>query len=124
MGSSKFYYNNKKDQTLEDHFFELEEQMENKTVCRDSVCRNAEIQKGTSFNIVHTLISTNFEISDFVCEVIEILLYILLPEEDFQCKALRYVLREIFTNCVILPLFSLLSDPDYINQAIIWLVSR
>lgn len=60
--------------------------------------------------------------SDFLCEIVEILLYILLPEEDFQCTALRYVLREIFSNCVILPLFSLISDPDYINQVIIWLV--
>lgn len=53
----------------------------------------------------------------------EILLYILLPDEDFQCKPLRFILREIFVNCVILPLFNLISDPDYINQVIIWLVS-
>lgn len=62
-------------------------------------------------------------IPEFLCEIVEILLYILLPDEDFQCKPLRFVLREIFVNCVILPLFNLISDPDYINQVIIWLVS-
>lgn len=66
---------------------------------------------------------TQFSLLEFLCEIVEILLYILLPDEDFQCKPLRYVLREIFANCVILPLFNLVSDPDYINQVIIWLVS-
>ncbi|KAG5894046.1 hypothetical protein JTB14_037890 [Gonioctena quinquepunctata] len=107
LGNSKFYLSDvNKNASLEDHFFELERQMENNRVCRDAICRNLESEK------------------EFLCELVEILLYILLPEEDFQCKPLRYVLREIFVNCVILPLFNLVSDPDYINQAIIWLCLR
>ncbi|CAH1105443.1 unnamed protein product [Psylliodes chrysocephalus] len=104
IGNSKFYLNDvKKELTLEDHFFELECQMENKMVSRDFICRNVEKEK------------------DFLCELVEILLYVLLPGEDFQCKPLRYLLREIFVNGVILPLFNLVSDPDYINQAMLWL---
>lgn len=61
---------------------------------------------------------------EFLCELVEILLYILLPDEDFQCKPLRYLLRELFVNCVLLPVFNMLSNPDYINKAIIWLVSQ
>ncbi|KAJ8952481.1 hypothetical protein NQ318_003276 [Aromia moschata] len=61
---------------------------------------------------------------EFLSELVEVLLYILLPHEDFQCKPLRFVLREIFANYVILPLFDLISDPDYINQTIIWLCLR
>ena len=53
----------------------------------------------------------------------EILLYILVPDEDFRCKPLRFILRDIFSNGVILPLFDLITDPDYINQVIIWIVS-
>ncbi|XP_023020353.2 sorting nexin-13 [Leptinotarsa decemlineata] len=106
IGNSKFYIGENKNALLEDHFFELERQMENNLMCRDLICRNLESEK------------------EFLCELVEILLYILLPDEDFQCKPLRYVLREMFVNCVILPLFNLVSDPDYINQAIIWLCLR
>ncbi|CAG9855944.1 unnamed protein product [Phyllotreta striolata] len=106
LGNSKFYVNDGKNETLEDYFFELECQMENNVISRDLVCRNLQNEK------------------DFLCEVVEILLYILLPDEDFQCKPLRYLLREIFVNGVVLPLFNLVSDPDYINQAMIWLCLR
>lgn len=60
---------------------------------------------------------------EFLTEMLEVLLYILLPDEDFQCKPLRFLLRDIFSNGVILPLFDLISDPDYINQVIFWIVS-
>lgn len=33
---------------LEDYFFELEQQMENKIISRDSVCRNIESEKGSA----------------------------------------------------------------------------
>nr|CAH7757697.1 unnamed protein product [Callosobruchus chinensis] len=106
VGNSKFYSSEKSDMILEDYFFELELQMENNKLCRDVVCRNVSSEK------------------EFLSELMEVLLYILLPDEDFQCKPLRFVLREIWANCVILPLFNLVSDPDYINQAIIWLCLR
>ncbi|CAH1994332.1 unnamed protein product [Acanthoscelides obtectus] len=106
VGNSKFYSSDKSNMTLEDYFFELEQQMENNKLCRDVVCRNVSTEK------------------EFLSELMEVLLYILLPDEDFQCKPLRFVLREICANCVILPLFNLVSDPDYINQAIIWLCLR
>ncbi|XP_056629792.1 sorting nexin-13-like isoform X1 [Diorhabda sublineata] len=110
VGNSVFYVgDDKKDMTLEDYFFKLECQMENNVISRDALCRNVDIEK---------------VVLDFLCELTEILLYILLPDEDFQCKPLRYILREIFVNCVILPLINLISDPDYINQAIIWLCLR
>ncbi|XP_072388221.1 sorting nexin-13-like isoform X2 [Diabrotica undecimpunctata] len=107
MKHSKFSVSDeKKNISLEDHFFDLEHQMEEDTVSRDLLCRNLDIEK------------------EFLCELTEIILYILLPDEDFQCKPLRYVLREIFVNGVILPLFNLVADPDYINQVMIWLCLR
>jgi sorting nexin-13 len=123
VGNSKFYLNeSKKSTTLEDHFFDLECQMENNLVCRDVVSMDVAKEKGTyNFHLIQFSFIPN--LADFLSEIVEILLYILLPDEDFQCKPLRYVLREIFSNCVVQPLFTMLSDPDYINQAIIWLVS-
>lgn len=123
VGNSKFYSGDKTATTLEDHFFYLECQMENNLVCRDYLCTDATTEKGTCFKVnLITLVVFIYVIVEFLSEVIEVLLYILLPEEDFDCKPLTFVLREIFANCVVLPLFSMMSDPDYINQVIIWLV--
>ncbi|XP_065164268.1 sorting nexin-13-like isoform X2 [Atheta coriaria] len=106
VGQSRFYSPDVKQATLEDVFFELELKMENNKICRDQICINAEGEQA------------------FLCELVEYLLYFLLPDEDFDCKALRFFLREIFANCVIIPLIAMLSDPDYINQAFIWLCVR
>lgn len=107
-GHSKFYMTDYKSKnlTLEDHFFDLECQMENNVVCRDLLCMDIRFEK------------------DFLSELVELLLYILLPDEDFCCKPLRFILREIFSNCVLLPLISMISDPDYINQVIVWICLR
>ncbi|KAF5282763.1 hypothetical protein FQR65_LT02760 [Abscondita terminalis] len=105
VGNSKFYVPDSTT-TLEDYFFELECQMESNTICRDLVCTDATREK------------------EFLSEVVELLLYILLPDEDFQCKPLRIVLREIFCSYVISPLISMISNPDFINQSIIWLCAR
>lgn len=68
----------------------------------------------------YIICSCNF--TEFLSELTEILLYLLLPDEDFQCKPVRYVLRELLASCIIRPLLNLISDPDYINQVVTWLV--
>lgn len=60
---------------------------------------------------------------EFLGEISEILLYLVLPKEDFDCLTVRFILRELLVNVIIRPLLDLFSDPDYINQACIWLVS-
>ncbi|XP_066157818.1 sorting nexin-13-like isoform X1 [Euwallacea fornicatus] len=100
VGNSKLYLSETKNYSLEDHFFDLEFQMEKTEVCRDAICTDVTNEK------------------EFLSEIMEVLLYILLPDEDFQCKPLRFLLRDIFSNGVILPLFNLVTDPDYINQVI------
>jgi len=62
-------------------------------------------------------------ITEYLQDVSEVLLFLLLPVDDFHCKPLRFLLRELLVSTVALPLFGLISDPDYINQIIIWLVS-
>ncbi|KAK5645980.1 hypothetical protein RI129_004444 [Pyrocoelia pectoralis] len=105
IGNSKFYVPDQV-KTLEDYFFELECQMEDNIICRDLVCMDENREK------------------EFLSELIELLLYILLPDEDFQCKSLRAVMREMFSNYVILPFIGIISNPDFINQSIIWLCAR
>lgn len=94
----------KESESLEKIFFDLEVQMENNLICRDLVCTD-ETQELA-----------------FLGEISEILLYLLLPKSDFDCLTVRFILRELLVNIIIRPLLDLFSDPDYINQAFIWLV--
>ncbi|XP_014258337.1 sorting nexin-13-like [Cimex lectularius] len=89
--------------TLEDAFFDLELAMENNTVCRDHVCNNPSLQRC------------------YLEQLTDIVLFYLSPEVEFHCLALRYITRELIVNSVLIPLINKLSDPDYINQMIIWL---
>ncbi|XP_072365281.1 sorting nexin-13 isoform X4 [Scyliorhinus torazame] len=84
-------------------FFEVEVEME-REVCRDLVCTSVKDEEG------------------FLQDLCEILLYLFLPPGDFHNKNMRYFLREILAKGILLPLINQLSDPDYINQYIIWLI--
>ncbi|XP_077124851.1 sorting nexin-13 isoform X1 [Ranitomeya variabilis] len=86
-----------------DTFFEVEVEME-KIVCRDLVCTSSKDEEG------------------FLKDLCEVLLYLLLPPGDFQNKIMRYFAREILSRGILLPLINQLSDPDYINQYIIWMI--
>lgn len=46
-GNSKFYGADKKNYNLEDHFFDLECQMEQNLICRDTICTDLVSEKGT-----------------------------------------------------------------------------
>lgn len=93
-----------------------------KTAFADWQCALIWPKKKVSLPVRISQSALHFWIAEFLCEIMEVLLYILLPDEDFQCKPLRFLLRDIFANGVILPLFDLVADPDYINQAMLWIV--
>ncbi|TNM92972.1 hypothetical protein fugu_018374, partial [Takifugu bimaculatus] len=88
---------------LVDSFFEAEVEMERK-ICRDVVCVSRKDEEG------------------FLRDLCELLLYLLLPPGDFHNKNMRYFLREVLACGVLLPLINQLSDPDYINQFVIWMI--
>lgn len=88
---------------LVDSFFEAEVEMERK-ICRDVVCTSHKDEEG------------------FLRDLCEVLLYLLLPPGDFHNKNMRYFLREVLARGVLLPLINQLSDPDYINQFVIWMI--
>ncbi|XP_031846368.1 sorting nexin-13 [Nomia melanderi] len=96
----------KEEESLEKIFFDLEVQMENNLICRDLVCTNGTQEL------------------EFLGEISEILLYLVLPKGDFDCLTVRFILRELLVNVIIRPLLDLFSDPDYINQACIWLCGK
>ncbi|XP_076360640.1 sorting nexin-13-like isoform X2 [Tachypleus tridentatus] len=90
-------------------FFDKEFAME-QHLCRDLVCT-----------------SRTHEI-EYLQDLSEILVYLLLPPEDFQNRILRFFVRlypvlfqELLVHTIILPIVDLFSDPDYINQSVVWL---
>ena len=59
----------------------------------------------------------------YLQDLSDLLLYIILPEKDFHCKPLKYLLRETMVHGIFLPTFKLYSNSDYLNQYISWLIS-
>ncbi|XP_052095486.1 sorting nexin-13-like isoform X1 [Mytilus californianus] len=94
-----------KDAGYEEHvvseFFDLELEME-KNMCRDVVCLDPDSER------------------QYLQDLSEVLLFLLLPQEDFHNKSFRYILREVLVNGIFLPTIDLMSDPDYVNQNIAW----
>ncbi|KAL3124089.1 hypothetical protein niasHT_004678 [Heterodera trifolii] len=90
---------------LESVFFDLELEME-RSYCRDLVSTSQAYE------------------SAYLHDICDILLYLLMPSEDFRSRPLRFLIREIFVSNVFLPLLDRLSDPNVINRMIVWLLSE
>ncbi|XP_073990966.1 sorting nexin-13-like isoform X2 [Rhodnius prolixus] len=89
--------------SLEEAFFDLELAMESGLVCRDHISLTPSLQRS------------------YLQQLTDVVLFYLSPEVEFHCLPLRYITRELIVNSVLIPLITKLSDPDYINQIIIWL---
>lgn len=48
-------------------------------------------------------------------------LQLLSSKEEFNCRPLNLLFSQILTGEILVPLIDLLSDPDYVNQTVIWL---
>ena len=89
---------------LEKMFFEVEAEIEKTS--RGPICLDDESEQS------------------YLQDITEVLLYLLLPPEDFHNKTIRYFLREVIAASVLLPTVNLISDPDYVNQTVSWLVRK
>lgn len=65
-----------------------------------------------------------FSLTEWLRDISEALLYHVTPENDFKCRTIRILIREIISNKIFLTTINMLSNPDYVNQLIIWLVSN
>ncbi|XP_040161597.1 sorting nexin-13-like isoform X4 [Anopheles arabiensis] len=57
-------------------------------------------------------------LDEYFRRVSETVLYFVLPEEDFNCLALRTLLCNLLANSLLKPAFSTLAEPDFINLQI------
>ena len=58
---------------------------------------------------------------DYLQSISESLLFLLLKKQDFEALPFRILAREIIVNNVLKPTLELISDPDFINQTLVWL---
>ncbi|CAF3462425.1 unnamed protein product [Rotaria socialis] len=81
-------------------FFDLEAEYE-RGICRYEVCTDKDKEK------------------EFLRDIVEVLIYILLPANEFRCVPARMILREVVVNLGLIPFIDMYTDPDAINQLII-----
>uniref|UniRef100_F1KUE5 Sorting nexin-13 n=1 Tax=Ascaris suum TaxID=6253 RepID=F1KUE5_ASCSU len=103
--AQSLYGDNYTNDELEAKFFDLELEME-KCYCRDLVSTTPQYENA------------------YLHDVTDILLYLLMPSEDFRSRPLRFLVREITVRRIILPVLDMFSDPDYINHIVVWLLSE
>ena len=96
---------NFKSADLESLFFDAEVSMEGTVTCRDQVASSQQDELLYLQNVAETL------------------LFLLLPEYDFNAIPVRTLLREILVNMVLKPLLELISDPDFLNQSLVYAVA-
>lgn len=119
---------------LESHFFDLELEME-KNLCRDLLSTTPHYENGklSIDSLVNTILYPAY-----LHDLVDILLYLLMPPEDFHCRPLRFLVREVrvmnmdnvliriiqvLVKRIITPTLDHLSDPCNVNQLLVWLVS-
>eukprot|EP00053_Salpingoeca_punica_P020077 m.207214 g.207214 ORF g.207214 m.207214 type:complete len:915 (+) comp17786_c0_seq3:179-2923(+) len=58
----------------------------------------------------------------YLRDLSEALLYVLLPQDSFQCPTIRTLFREMLGLASVKPTIDMVADPDYINQCIaVWI---
>jgi sorting nexin-13 len=71
-------------------FFDLEAEYE-RGICRDEVCMDKEKEKGINYFFIFQLIKRFF--IEFLRDITEVLMYILLPANEFRCIPARIIIR-------------------------------
>ena len=61
---------------------------------------------------------------EYLAAISEILLFLMIPDNEFNSKPFSFLIREVIANGMIKPMIEQLTDPDYVNQTIIWIVSN
>jgi sorting nexin-13 len=62
-------------------------------------------------------------VSAYLHDLADILLYLLMPLEDFRSRPFRFLVREILVRRIITPILDLWASADCVNQLIVWLVT-
>ena len=64
-----------------------------------------------------------YVIPDYFQGVADSVLYLLLPSETYGCNPVGSLAQDLLVHYVLIPVLNLFSEPDFVNQYIVWLVS-
>ena len=120
------------------YFFDVEAEYE-QGICRDEVCMDKDKEKGSDVRCSNGFERKVFACVEFLRDIVEVLIYILLPANEFRCVPARVLIRvrwlwnwfcqsifvifqEVVINLGLIPFIDMYSDPDAINQLIIKMV--
>jgi sorting nexin-13 len=73
------------------HFFDVEAEYE-RGICRDEVCMDKDKEKG-QLSVFLLISSKIIFFTEFLRDIVEVLIYILLPANEFRCVPARMLLR-------------------------------
>ena len=68
--------------------------------------------------------TTHEEEIRYLQDISDLILFELLPKEDFSAQTLRTLTRELLVNIILKPVLDLISEPDFINQQIVYFLSN
>lgn len=63
-------------------------------------------------------------VTDYLNGIMESVMYLLLPPDIYGCNPIGVLAQDLVVQYVLVPVLNLISDPDFVNQYIVWLVSR
>lgn len=64
-----------------------------------------------------------FTLADYLNGIMEGIMYLLISPEIYGCNAVGVLAQDLVVQYVLIPVLNLISDPDFVNQYIVWLVS-
>jgi len=88
---------------IEQIFFDLELAMNNQKLCHKKVCMDPEHEK------------------EQLKMLTDLFLLLVGSKEEINSRPVLLLSSQILVSVIVIPILNLLSDPDYINQCIIWL---
>ncbi|CAL8110442.1 unnamed protein product [Orchesella dallaii] len=83
-------------------FFDLEANME-KNLCRDMVCID------------------DSHLQDYLNGIMESIMYLLLSPDIYGCSPIGVLAQDLVVQYVLMPVLNMISDPDFVNQYVVWL---
>lgn len=106
-------------------YTKAKEIMAEKTGMDQSVSANESLWKAYSMSCVpHPALQSSAVEVNYARAIVDLLLHVLVPQPHLETRTGRFVVCELITCNVLLPLIAKLSDPDWLNMLIVDVFTR
>jgi len=63
------------------------------------------------------------EFPDYLNGIMESIMYLLISPDIYGCSPIGVLAQDLVVQYVLMPVLNLISDSDFVNQYVVWLVS-